>query len=187
MARPPRERTQNVIDASMLTRAWGLLGGISAVLVMGVFLLTLQQGGWRLGDDVSVGPLNHVWQQATTMSFLGIVACQVGTAVAARTQHASLRQVGVLSNRLLLWGIAYEIVFAAALVTLPPLQAVFGTATPEAWQVLVILPFPVLVWGADELWRWNARRHGPSGGRRRQRASAENIAGSSSGVSAVGP
>jgi calcium-translocating P-type ATPase len=158
MERPPRQRTQNVIDAPMLARAWGLLGGVSALLVMLVFLVTLDRGGWRLGDDVSSGPLLHVWQQATTMSFLGIVACQIGTAMASRTQHASLRQVGIFTNRLLLWGIAYEIVFAAALVTVPPLQGVFGTATPDLWQVLLILPFPLLVWGADELWRWNTRR-----------------------------
>ena len=158
MERPPRRRTQNVIDAPMLARAWGLLGGVSALLVMMIFLLTLGHGGWHLGDDVSSGPLLHVWQQATTMSFLGIVACQIGTAMASRTQHASLRQVGVFTNRLLLWGIAYEIVFAAALVTVPPLQGVFGTATPDLWQVLLILPFPLIVWGADELWRWKARR-----------------------------
>jgi len=92
MERPPRQRTQNVIDAPMLARAWGLLGGVSALLVMMIFLATLQLGGWRLGDDVSSGPLLHVWQQATTMSFLGIVACQIGTAMASRTQHASLRK-----------------------------------------------------------------------------------------------
>ena len=158
MERPPRQRTQNVIDAPMLARAWGLLGGVSALLVMMIFLVTLQQGGWHLGDDVSSGPLRHVWQQATTMTFLGIVACQIGTAMASRTQHASLLQVGIFTNRLLLWGIAYEIVFAAALATVAPLQGVFGTATPDPWQVLLIMPFPVLVWGADELWRWNTRR-----------------------------
>ena len=158
MERPPRQRTQNVIDAPMLARAWGLLGGVSALLVMMAFLVTLEQGGWHLGAEVSSGPLHHVWQQATTMSFLGIVACQIGTAMASRTQHASLRQVGIFTNRLLLWGIAYEIVFAAAVSTVPTLQDVFGTATPDLWQVLLILPFPLLVWGADELWRWNTRR-----------------------------
>ena len=158
MERPPRQRTQNVIDAPMLARAWGLLGGVSALLVMMVFLVTLDHGGWHLGDDVSSGPLHQLWQQATTMSFLGIVACQIGTAMASRTQHASLRQVGIFTNRLLLWGIAYEVVFAAALVTVPPLQGVFGTVTPDLWQVLVILPFPLVVWGTDELWRWNTRR-----------------------------
>ena len=53
------------------------------------------------------------------MTFAGIVACQIGTAFAARTEHASLRSVGVFSNRLLLWGIAFEIVFAAALIYVP--------------------------------------------------------------------
>jgi magnesium-transporting ATPase (P-type) len=86
---------------------------------MVVFLVTFEQGGWHLGANVSSGPLHHLWQQATTMSFLGIVAAQIGTAMAARTQHASLAAVGVFTNRLLLWGIAYEIVFAAALVTVP--------------------------------------------------------------------
>ena len=66
------------------------------------------------------------------MTFLGIVACQIGTALAARTQQASLRQIGLLSNPLLLWGIAFEIVFAAAVVLLPPLQPVFGTTAPAA-------------------------------------------------------
>ena len=63
------------------------------------------------------------------MTFAGITACQVGTAFAARTTRASLRSIGVLSNQLLLWGIAFELVFAAALIYLPPLQAVFGTAS----------------------------------------------------------
>src|SRR5450631_1310098 len=158
MERPPRQRRQNVIDLAMLARAWGLLGGVSALLVMLIFLVTLRHGGWHLGADVSSGPLNLVWQQATTMSFLAIVACQIGTAMAARTQHASLREVGLFTNTLLLWGFGYEVVFAALLVTVPWRQAVFGTAVPDLWQVLFILPFPVVVWGVDELWRWSARR-----------------------------
>jgi calcium-translocating P-type ATPase len=55
MERPPRQRTQSVIDAPMLARAWGLLGGISASLVMLVFLVTLEQGGWHLGGRRQLG------------------------------------------------------------------------------------------------------------------------------------
>ena len=165
MERRPRPRTENVIDATMLTRAWGVLGGVSAVLVTGLFLITLVQGGWTLGADVATGPLNAVWRQATTMTFLGIVACQVGTAMAARTQHESLLRIGVCSNRLLLWGIAFEVVFAAALVLTPALQNAFGTVTPAPWQVAALVPLPFLVWGADELWRWRRRARGPSRGR----------------------
>jgi calcium-translocating P-type ATPase len=159
MDRPPRRRSENVIDAPMLARAWGLLGGISAVLVLGGFFLTLYSGGWTPGADVGAGaPLHHVWLQATTMTFLGIVACQIGTAFASRTQRASLRAIGPFTNKLLLWGIAFEVVFAAALITVPALQDVFGTAMPPAGSLALLLPFPVVVWGADELWRAHRRR-----------------------------
>ena len=161
MDRPPRTRGQSVIDGPMLARAWGLLGATSAVLVLALFWASLVVNGWHLGDDVSSGPLHHVWQQATTMTFLGIVACQIGTAVASRTQYASLRQIGLFTNPLLLWGIAFEIVFAAALIAVPALRPIFGTAVPAPWQVLALVPMPVVVWGVDEALRWSVRRRTP--------------------------
>jgi calcium-translocating P-type ATPase len=159
MHRPPRPRRESVIRTSMVLRAWLLLGGVSAILVLAVYFLTLHLGGWHPGDPTDPGtPLHHVWQQATTMTFLGIVACQVGTAFAARTQTASLRSIGLRSNHLLLWGIAFELVFAAVVVTVPVLQRIFGTALPPPRILPVLLAFPVIVWGADELWRWARRR-----------------------------
>jgi magnesium-transporting ATPase (P-type) len=158
MERPPRRRGQNVIDGCMLARSWGLLGGVSTVLVSTGFLLTLLTGGWHLGEDTSYGPLHAVWVQATTMTFLGIVACQIGTAFAARTQTASLAQIGFGANRLLLWGIGFEIAFSAAIVYVQPLQTVFGTASPYPWQLLMLVPFPFIVWGSDEVYRWARRR-----------------------------
>jgi magnesium-transporting ATPase (P-type) len=129
---------------------------------MALFLATLSHGGWTPGASVSTGSLHHVWRQATTMTFLGIGSCQIGTAMAARTQRASLAQIGVFTNRLLLWGIAFELAFAAAVVLLPPFQDIFGTATPEPWQVAALIPLPLIVWGTDEAWRWSRRRSGPA-------------------------
>ena len=160
MDRPPRRRGANIIDGPMLARAWGILGGVSAVLVVGVFLAVLIAGGWTPGASVDAEPLNTVLRQATTMTFLGIVACQIGTAFAARTEHASLASIGLFSNRMLLWGIAAELAFAAVVVYVPALRTVFGTEPPLAWQLAVLVPFPVLVWGADELWRLRRRRTG---------------------------
>ncbi|WP_432839547.1 cation-translocating P-type ATPase [Dactylosporangium sp. CA-092794] len=175
MDRPPRDRAEGVINRRMLVRAWAVLGGVSALLVMAGFLLTLHAGGWHPGDPTGPGtPLHHVWRQATTMSFLGIVACQIGTAFAARTQTAPLLAVGVFTNRLLLWGVAFEVAFAAALVYLPPLQSLFDTAPPSPAQLALLLPFPVLVWGADELWRALKRR----GARRPHGLSPARAAGS---------
>jgi magnesium-transporting ATPase (P-type) len=155
---PPRPRGEGVIRKQMLVRAWLFLGGISALLVLGGFFYVLLRAGWSPGDATASGsPLHHAYLEATTMTFLGIVACQVGTALAARTERRSLREVGLTTNRLLLWGIAFELLFAAVIVA-TPIAAPLGMALPSPDALLLLLPFPVVVWGADELWRARRRR-----------------------------
>jgi calcium-translocating P-type ATPase len=162
MERPPRRRSEGVIQRSLMLRAWVFLGLIEAALVLAGFFYVLLRAGWAAGDDVSVGaPLHHTYLQATTMTFAGIVACQVGTAVAARTERASLREVGFFTNPMLLWGIAFELAFAAAIVYVPLLQDVFHTAALGPTEVAILATFPLVVWGADELRRLRRRRSAP--------------------------
>ncbi len=159
MARAPRRRSDSVITKPMLVRGWLFLGVISACLEMAGFLYVLLRAGWSPGDAVAHGdPLHGAYLEATTMTFFGMIACQIGTAFAARTDRASLRSVGVLSNRLLLWGIAFELGLAAALIYLPPFQALLSTGPLHPDDLLFVLPFPFIVWGADELRRWLVRR-----------------------------
>ena len=63
-----------------------------------------------------------------------------------------------IRDPLLLWGIAFELIFTAAVIYAPPLQGIFGTASLGPAQLAVIAPFPVIVWGADELARWARRQ-----------------------------
>ena len=160
MQRPPRERSEGVIRPAMLVRAWLFLGVICAALQMAGFFYVLGGAGWSPGDPTGAGhSLHHAYQQATTMTFLGMVMGQIGTAFAARTERASLRSIGVFSNRLLLWGILFELVLSALIIYAPPLQSVLGTAALEPHMLLFTLaPFPFIVWGADELRRWLLRR-----------------------------
>ncbi|WP_433229781.1 cation-translocating P-type ATPase [Actinomadura formosensis] len=159
MDRPPRPSSQGVISRDMLIRAWGYLGLVSAALVMSVFFYVLWRAGWQPGDATGAGSaLHHAYLTATTATFAGLVTCQVGTAMAARTDHASLREVGLTTNPLLLAGIAFELLFAAALIYLPPLQGLFGTAALPPDVLAIIAVFPVIVWGTDELRRRHRRR-----------------------------
>jgi calcium-translocating P-type ATPase len=159
MKRPPRDRSEGVIRREMLLRAWLFLGLICAALQMAGFFYVLVGGGWSPGDPTGSGePLHHTYEQATTMTFLGMVMGQIGTAFAARTERASLRSIGVLSNRLLLWGIAFELALSALIIYAPPLQSLLGTAALEPHMLLFVAPFPFIVWGADELRRWHQRR-----------------------------
>ncbi len=98
------------------------------------------------------------------MTFAGITACQIGTSLATRTSRSSLRQIGFLSNPLLLWGIGFEIAFAAALIYVPFLQEAFGTASLSPAHLALLLPFPFIVWGSDGLRRWLLRRRAAAGG-----------------------
>ena len=77
----------------MLTRAWLWLGLLEAVLVVGGFFFVLLRAGWSPGDPTGdARRCTGSYLAATTMTFAGIIACQVGTAFAARTNRASLRR-----------------------------------------------------------------------------------------------
>jgi len=159
MQRPPRVRGEGVIRLEMLIRAWVFLGFISAGIAMAAFLAVLLAAGWHPGDAVGAGtPLHHAYLQATSATFLAIVACQVGTAFAARTDRASLASVGVFSNRLLVWSVLLELVFAGVVCAVPGIAALFGAALPPWWLVAALVVAPVVVWGADELQRVRLRR-----------------------------
>ncbi len=159
MDRPPRSRRQGIITRAMLLRAWLFLGLIAAALQMGAYFYVLLRAGWHPGDPVGEGtPLHHAYLQATTMTFLSMVVAQIGTAFASRTEHASLFSVGVFSNRLLLWGVAFELALAAVLIYVPPFQDMLGMAALGPAELVILLPFPFIVWGADELRRYLRRR-----------------------------
>ncbi len=158
MTRPPRPRGESVVQRSMLLRAWLFLGLISACLEMAGFFYVLTKAGWSPGDPTGEGTALHgAYLEATTMTFFSMVVCQIGTAFAARTDRGSLRSVGVLSNPLLLWGIAFELVLAAVFIYTPPFQSILGTAALGPDALLFAAPFPFIVWGADEFRRYLLR------------------------------
>lgn len=160
MNRPPRRRSEGVIRAPMVIRAWLFLGLMVAGLSIGGFFFVLVSSGWHPGDPTGAGSrLHHAYLQATTMTFLGMIFEQIGTAFAVRTRRASLRSVGVFSNRYLMLAVAAELAIAAVLVYAPPFQALLGTAALRARYLAILLPYPLIVWGADELRKLVIRRH----------------------------
>ena len=163
MSRGPRPPNEPVIRGPMLVRAWLFLGLIVAGLEMAGFFYVLGGAGWHPGAPTGTGyPLHHAYLQATTMSLVGIMAGQIGTAFAVRTRRESLRSIGVFSNVYLLGAIAGVIVLGGLFVYAPPLQHVLGTAALPARDLLFLLPYPFIVLGADELRRWVIRRRAPS-------------------------
>jgi magnesium-transporting ATPase (P-type) len=144
MTRPPRPRGESVVQRSML-RAWLFLGLISAGLQMAGFFYVLAKAGWSPGEAAGDGTAFHgAYLEATTMTFFSMVVCQIGTAFAARTDRASVRSVGMLTNPLLLWGIAFELALAAIFIYAPPFQSLLGTAALGPDAPLFAAPFPFI-------------------------------------------
>lgn len=150
MERPPRQRDDHIITRGLLLRSLCFLGLIQASVAMLAFYAAYWISGYggRWLDLPTTGPL---YLAATTMTLAAIVATQVGNLFAQRSVHRSIFTVGLGGNRLIWLGIAVELVLIVALVYLPALQWLFGTAAlPAANWLLLLLCAPALLI-ADEL------------------------------------
>jgi calcium-translocating P-type ATPase len=162
LERPPRPRSSGIISRAMLSRAWLRLGVVEAALTLAGFFTVMLVAGWAPGDATRPGsPLHHAYLEATTMTWAGIVSCQIGAAFAVRTTSASWREVGLLSNPQLLRGVLFSLVFAATIIYVPPVQSIFRTTALSLRDLGILVCFAPLVWGSDELWRRHRRRHAP--------------------------
>ncbi len=184
MTRAPRPRQSGIIQRSMLARAWLRMGMIEAFLALGGFFFVLLTAGWHLGAATGIGqPLHEVYVRATTMTWAGIVAGQVGAAFAARTSRASLASIGIFTNRHLMVGIGFAIAFAAIVIYAPPFQHLFHTAALGPSDLALLATFPFVVWGSDEIHRALLRhRDGGSAPPAPLRRSAEGGVGVGSGA-----
>jgi magnesium-transporting ATPase (P-type) len=158
MARPPRRRSERLLSAGSLTRGYAFLGGMTTAVVLSAFFLFLYSHGWSWGQ--SAAPTKEVGLEASTIVFLGIVLMQVGNAFACRTERASAFTIGLFGNRMLLWGIAFELVFAAALIYVPFLQTVFRTGPVGAeWWAYLLAFVPVIFLAEESRKAIQRRRH----------------------------
>jgi P-type Ca2+ transporter type 2C len=157
MDRPPRRRDEHLITPALLRRSYLWLGPAQAAVTMGVFFLAYRAMGVTDGwlELPSSGPQ---YAAATAAALAAVVATQIGNLFAHRTQRASLREVGWRGNRLLWVGIASEIAVILAIVYLPPLQAVIGTAPFPPWLWLVLLAAAPTLLLIDEVRKARVRR-----------------------------
>jgi magnesium-transporting ATPase (P-type) len=156
MARPPRRRGERLLSAGSLERGYAFLGGMTSAVVLSAFFLFLFSKGWSWGD--ATAPTREIGLEATTIVFLGIVLLQVGNAFACRTERVSPFRIGLLGNRFLLWGVAFELVFAAALIYVPFLRPLFGTGPVDPRWWLYLIAFVPVIFLAEEARKAIVRR-----------------------------
>jgi magnesium-transporting ATPase (P-type) len=138
-------RTGNLIDRTVVRRAFAVLGPAEAAMAMAAFLVVLIAGGWTLGDV----PAPTLLATASGTAFTAIVLGQLANAFACRSESSWIGRVGLAGNRLLLYAVAFEVAMLATFLLVPPLPGLLGGSVPSAlgW-ILAVLAVPVL-WFAD--------------------------------------
>jgi magnesium-transporting ATPase (P-type) len=140
----------------LLARVYLFLGLMQATAAMCAYGYMLHTGGWQFGE--SLAPRAPLYLQATTSCLSAIVIMQVANVFICRSDRRSIFSTGLFSNRLILGGIALEIVLIALIDYTPWGNAIFGTAPIPADVWLFILPFAVAMIALEELRKFVANR-----------------------------
>ena len=181
MQRPPRKRGQPLVGRSLALRAFAWLGLLEAFFCfLGFFwvydggrtLMNLAaQIGWHLTLP-ALPPLGHaqIYLLATTVYHAGVVFSQAGNAIACRSEKSHFRQLGWLSNPLLIGAIGLELVLILWIVYFPPLARIFShyPLPPYLWIGLGL--FAPGVYGFERLRKMLFHRHKQGGSKSKQEA-----------------
>ncbi|MEZ4520721.1 MAG: HAD-IC family P-type ATPase [Thermomicrobiales bacterium] len=141
LERKPEAR--HLIDRPLLTRVFGVLGPVEALMEMAAFFVTFLAAGWRPGDSFGEG---QTLLAASGAAFTAVVIGQSANAFACRSATRWPGALGWTTNRLLFGAVIIELIFALGFLYIPfiadllehapPTMAGFGVALLTAPAVL---------------------------------------------------
>ncbi|MCK9622733.1 MAG: cation-transporting P-type ATPase [Methylobacter sp.] len=149
MSRPPRPRNERLLNWRLLLHAYAFLGVMEAVVSMAAYFFVLHRGGWQWGERLA--GQDPLYLQATTACLSAIIVAQIVNVFLCKTPERSVFGVGLFDNRIILWGIALEIILILGIDYTVWGNIVFGTQ-PIAFEVwLFIVPFALAMLLLEEL------------------------------------
>ena len=155
MHRPPRPQGERLMNWPLARRAYLFLGVIEAAAAMAAFFFVLHAGGWKYGHELASN--DPLYLKATTACLSAIIVLQIVNVFLCRSASRSVFSTGFLGNRLILWGVALEIVLVLAINYTPLGNLLLGTS-PLAGRVwLFMIPFAGAMLALEELRKRFAR------------------------------
>lgn len=138
MRRKPYPPSESVFGRGLVVRIlWiGILMGLTSLLA-GIWANQTQR--------------YETWQ---TMVFTTLTLAQMGNVLAIRSNHYTLRQIGLLSNKPLLGAVLLTFLLQMAVIYLPFLQSIFKTVPLSLEELIVSLAFSSVVFLAVEFVKW---------------------------------
>ncbi|MCA9179094.1 MAG: cation-transporting P-type ATPase [Planctomycetales bacterium] len=135
MRRSRGQQNQRLLNFRLMATAYLFLGVIQAAWSLFMFFFVLTQGGWQWGQELT--ERDPLYRAATGMTLATIVLMQIGNVVSRRSLTRSGLARGLLANRILLVGVAFEVIFSWSILYFPPVQSFLKTG-PVAWQVYAL-------------------------------------------------
>ncbi len=157
MKRPPRAREEKLLTNQVLFTAYGIKGPIEAIAGFFCYFAVLFEGGWKFGEQLANN--NPLYMQAITAFFSAVIICQIANVFASRTRLQSVFTVGLFRNRMILLGIATELLILALIIWNPFANLIFNTSPLDLRYVLLSIPFAIFLLGIDELRKYLLRRN----------------------------
>ncbi|OIO61076.1 MAG: ATPase [Alphaproteobacteria bacterium CG_4_10_14_0_2_um_filter_63_37] len=156
MRRPPRPRDEHLVGMSTFVRSYLIAGPVEALLAFAAFFTVLSAGGWRWGEELL--PDTPLYAQATAAFLTAIIFGQIGNVQACRTARLSALPLLRRFNPWIAGGIAFELLFVAAILTIPTLQPLFTVAPFPAQAWVWIIAAPLLLFAVTEIRKGWLRR-----------------------------
>nr|WP_275588461.1 cation-transporting P-type ATPase [Microlunatus panaciterrae] len=123
-----------LMNATVLRRAFGLLGPLVALFTMIAFVVSLLAVGWSPGRPF---PTGHDLMAASGAAFMTVVIAQTANAFACRSSTRWPGALGWTTNRLLIPAASTELAFSLVVLLVTPIALVLGQAPPPlaGWAV----------------------------------------------------
>jgi Ca2+-transporting ATPase len=140
MQRPPIDSTKSIFSGGLGTHI-GWVG-----LLMGLISLGIGFWGWQTGSPY--------W---STMVFTTLTLSQMGHALAVRSDHWSLFQQGLLSNKLMLAAVTLTFGLQMLITYVPAMNTIFRIQPLPMFELGVSLGLSLVVFLAVEVEKWIKR------------------------------
>jgi len=157
MHRPPRSKDEKLLTRQVLFTSYGIKGPIEAAAGFFCYFAVLRDGGWSFGQALPF--TDPLYMQAITAFFAAVIICQIANVFTSRTRRQSVLTRGFFGNRMVLLGIASELIILGLIIFNPLVNTVFNTAPISIKYILLAVPFAIALLLIDEIIKFGVRKN----------------------------
>jgi potassium/sodium efflux P-type ATPase len=155
MSQKPRHPESKILNFKFNMRFIysGIFIGIMVTLI---YIFTLYQQGWNFGQTLIEN--SEIQIKASTVAFAALIIAQLMNSFNARSDHQSILQVGIFSNKYQLAAIVFSTLALIAFVEIPFFQSWLDTTNLnfQEWALVITACFGIIIF--EEIRKTYVRR-----------------------------